>query len=646
MKKFKFNSILFLILGITSLLYWNGLYGDYVFDDSANILENNKLAMTELTYEALKAAYGSGDAGPLGRPISMLSFALNHYFSGFDPFYFKLTNLFIHLLNGVLICFLSLSILNWINKDKKLSDQAIAITALAVTVVWLLHPLNLTSVLYIVQRMTSLSTLFGLLALVLYCQWRSRVHSKIGSVLLLCGVVIAFVCAALSKESGLLFIPLLYLIELAIFQAKSQLGHPYRIYQLSLIKILWVTGFIGLVILFYLVQPHLHSSAFVRRDFNLEERLLTEARVIFFYIKMFIYPQLNELSLYHDDFIISKSFLNPISTLYSIVAIGIITLSSLLLVKKYPLVLFAWGWFVISHLMESTVFSLELVHEHRNYFAFFGFILVIGYYLAQIKNEKLKPFIYLFVFIFILNLAFTTWQRATIWSNLVDHAVYEATMSPQSDRANYQAARVYMKLMQNERNEQKKNEYIEQAYYYLNLSKQSYLPANGAWFAEIHLDSYLDKQVSNATINELIDRLKNRPLQNSNVSFLSAFTNCQIESLCKLSPVEVIQVLTAALENPTSNSSLNSEIYKLLAQYYIASFNDFIKGEEFLQTANKLNTSVNGHLLLSQAYRLQGKLELAKNQIHIAESLDQNGVWFKEISIEKRNIKQALTLGK
>lgn len=130
------------------------------------------------------------------------------------------------------------------------------------------------------------------------------------------------------------------------------------------------------------------------------------------------------------------------------------------------------------------------------------------------------------------------------------------------------------------------------------------------------------------------------------MSFLSAFTNCQIESLCKLSPVEVIQVLTAALENPTSNSSLNSEIYKLLAQYYIASFNDFIKGEEFLQTANKLNTSVNGHLLLSQAYRLQGKLELAKNQIHIAESLDQNGVWFKEISIEKRNIKQALTLGK
>jgi protein O-mannosyl-transferase len=79
MNKFKISLLLILILSFTVFLYWHGLKGDYVFDDSVNILENSKLKITELDYASLKAAYGSGDAGPLGRPISMLSFALNYY---------------------------------------------------------------------------------------------------------------------------------------------------------------------------------------------------------------------------------------------------------------------------------------------------------------------------------------------------------------------------------------------------------------------------------------------------------------------------------------------------------------------------------------------------------------------------------------
>ena len=457
MNKLKFYSVLALILLLTVFIYWAGLKGDYVFDDSANILENSKVAITNLDYNSLKAAYGSGDAGPLGRPISMLSFALNHYFTGFDPFYFKLTNLLIHLINGVLICFLSLFILNWINKDKKLTDKTISTIALIISAIWLVHPLNLTSVLYIVQRMTSISTLFGLLALVLYCKWRVASYSVIKNFVLLAGIVVSFILSALSKESGLLFIILLYWLELLIFQAKSKNGVILKVFNIKLNQLLWLGVVLGGLILLYLIQPHLNPYAFARREFNLEERLLTESRVLFFYIKMFIYPQLNELSLYHDDFMISKSLFNPITTVYSVIGLVFISLGSFILARRYPLVLFAWGWFLISHLMESTVFSLELVHEHRNYFAFIGLIFVVVYYLAQVTNKKLKPFIYVFAFIFIANLAFTTWQRSIIWSNLVDHAVYEATMHPQSDRANYQLARIYIKLMENEKNESLKN---------------------------------------------------------------------------------------------------------------------------------------------------------------------------------------------
>ena len=96
-KNIKIYGVLFLSLLTTYFIYNKGLWGDYVFDDSINILENSKLAIKTLDYTSLKSAFFSGDAGPLGRPISMLSFALNHYFTGFEPFYFKLTNLFINL---------------------------------------------------------------------------------------------------------------------------------------------------------------------------------------------------------------------------------------------------------------------------------------------------------------------------------------------------------------------------------------------------------------------------------------------------------------------------------------------------------------------------------------------------------------------
>lgn len=100
--------------------------------------------------------------------------------------------------------------------------------------------------------------------------------------------------------------------------------------------------------------------------------------------------------------------------------------------------------------MESTFISLELVHEHRNYFATIGFILFGVYYLFQIENIKIKPFVFIFIAFYSVNLAFTTWQRSVIWSNLVDQAAYEVETHPKSDRANYQMARMYMKLMINQ----------------------------------------------------------------------------------------------------------------------------------------------------------------------------------------------------
>lgn len=624
---------------ITFLLYQKGLYGDYVFDDGVNILENQKIAITSLDITYLQAAWGSGDAGPLGRPITMLSFALNHYFTGFDPFYFKLTNLFIHLINGLLVFIISLKLFQWLSHQyQKISLQSAAYLACLVSLIWLIHPLNLTSVLYVVQRMTSLSALFGLLAVAIYCVWRTRTITGLNTIIASCGVALSLLASMLSKESGILFIPLIYWVELIVFQAKNLQFQPIYFKKIKSIHMLWGGVIAAGLIFLYLLPPYLNPANFARRDFSLLERLLTESRVIFYYLKMTFYPLLSDLSLYHDDFIISKSITQPTTTLYSLAGLLGISLACLALVKKHPMLLFAWGWYVISQLLESTFISLELIHEHRNYFGIIGFIVTTVYYIAQINNKKIQPFIYMLSAIYIANLAWTTWQRSEIWSNLVDHAAYEAAMHPQSDRANYQLARIYMNLMQKEQNSQQKIHYAQLAQDALNQAKNSYIPANGAWFAELHLAYYLGNPVSQQIINELIWRLEYNPFQNNNVSFLSAFAHCQINGFCKIPHDQAVLIIAAGLQNTGTDNSLKAEIYKLLAQYFISVISDFEKGEEFMQQATTLHDDVNGRLIFAQLYRLQGKIAQAKEQLQKAKQLDHNKVWVKEIAIEQRNI--------
>lgn len=630
-------SLLIIILGFTAFLYWSGLFGDYVFDDPANILNNQKIAISTLDFNSLKTAWYSGDAGPLGRPISMLSFALNHYFTGFEPFYFKLTNLFIHLFNGLLVFIISLKLFQWLSRQyQSIFPQSAAHLACLVSLIWLIHPLNLTSVLYVVQRMTSLSALFGLLALAIYCIWRTRTITGLNTILASCGITFSLLASMLSKESGVLFIPLIYWVELIFFQAKNLQFQPIYIKKIKLIHILfWGVIVAGLVFL-YLLPPYLNPANFARREFTLVERLLTESRVIFYYLKMTFYPLLSDLSLYHDDFVISKSITQPITTLYSLAGLLGISLACIALVKKHPMLLFAWGWYVISQLLESTFISLELIHEHRNYFGMIGFIVTAVYYITQINNKKIQPLIYVLGVIYIANLALTTWQRSEIWSNLVDHAAYEAAMHPQSDRANYQLARIYMKLMQN--NPKQQTYYAELAEKALAQSKQSYMPANGAWFAELHLASYLKQTIKQQTIDELIYRLKNHPFLNSNISFLSAFSNCQINNNCHVPHNQAVQIIAAGLDNQRIDDHLKAELYKLLAQYYIGVISDFEKGEEFMQHAITLNEDVNSRLIFAQIYRLQGKLVEAKAQLQQAKKIDTSKIWTKEITIEQRNI--------
>ncbi|MGH8313285.1 MAG: hypothetical protein ACRER9_08380, partial [Gammaproteobacteria bacterium] len=164
------------MLAAVALAYTPGLSGGFMFDDITNIVMNPFLALDHLgVHEMLRAAF-SVRSGPLYRPISMLSFALNLYFFGPHPFSFKLVNVVIHLANALLLLWLTRRLL--INCRRRYgfdwSSGTLNWASLLIAAAWALHPLNLTAVLYIVQRMTSLAALCTLAAMLAYVYGRER----------------------------------------------------------------------------------------------------------------------------------------------------------------------------------------------------------------------------------------------------------------------------------------------------------------------------------------------------------------------------------------------------------------------------------------------------------------------------------------
>ena len=126
-----------LLFFLLFVVYSNGLSGRFFFDDFANIVGIPAIKIEQVSVDSLLNVWGSGISGPLGRPISMLSFAANYYFSGVDPYWFKLTNVLIHGVNGVLINFLAMLVLRASGdaRDKGDSDKRCWVAA-ALALAW------------------------------------------------------------------------------------------------------------------------------------------------------------------------------------------------------------------------------------------------------------------------------------------------------------------------------------------------------------------------------------------------------------------------------------------------------------------------------------------------------------------------------
>ena len=229
------------IAALTVLAYYPGMSAGFYFDDEQNLLEAGALHWEEISASNLSAALR--DAHLNSRPVANLSLAANHLASGLDPAPYHWTNLAIHLATGLALYWVIRIFQRYHGGGS--CDRNIALLAV---LLFLVHPLNIQATTYVVQRMTSLSTLFVLLSLGSYVSGRcgSGSASRRGWYLL---AATGFLLAVGSKELGFLLLPLLLLYEACFHgtawrdgyrRAGQQAGHPLTVVAVSAIALLAV----------------------------------------------------------------------------------------------------------------------------------------------------------------------------------------------------------------------------------------------------------------------------------------------------------------------------------------------------------------------------------------------------------------------
>ena len=449
---------LFLAATLVLLVFWPGLNGGFIFDDIPNITAHSSIQIEDLSRDSLQQAWSAYSGGLfLGRPLAAVSFGIDHARAGgMFAWHFKQTSLFLHLLNTLLVFLLVTQLLRadatrasdhiHNRQDTNASTPGWpAWAALAIAIIWAIHPLQVSTVLYVVQRMEMLAVTFTLLALIAYCFGRRRqIEGQAGGWLLLTGAAASTAIGLLAKETAIL-IPVFTLgLELTVFRFRAR--QPVTATTLKgLYGIGMITGLAWFA--FGLAPRYLAPDAYQYRPFDVRERLLTQLRVLPMYLSFIAYPAPDRMLFFYDAYSISRGWLQPVTTLLGGLFLLGLAVLAFFARKTLPLLSLAVIWFFTAHLLTSNIISLELVFEHRNYFAVMPVLIGLAALLRLIgtsKHARIPPGLLVLATIGLLTIL--TLIRSATWGDPTNLALHHSNISPKSERAKLETGYVFASL--------------------------------------------------------------------------------------------------------------------------------------------------------------------------------------------------------
>lgn len=446
------------VLCLAWFCYLPGLQGGFLFDDFANL--PNLGAEGPVHDTASLARYlTSGKADPTGRPLALLIFLIDASNWPAAPLPFKRTNVLIHLVNGVLLGLLLSRLMAAISANPESSKlvRARNMAAILATGIWLLHPLFVSTTLYVVQREAMLACTFVLMGLNAWLRGRKLLFAgstRHGLAWTALGLGGCTVLATLCKANGVLLPALALIIEACWLRHRTPQPMPSQpgalvYHRLRAGLLLLPTLLIALYLAYEGWRGVVHGVP-SSRPWTLAQRLLTEPRVLTDYLRLLWMPQIYTPGLFNDQIKASTGILAPPTTLPAIGFVAALAATAWVGRHRAPALAGAILFYFTGQLLESSTLGLELYYEHRNYLPAALMFLPLALWLCGLNQQAELPgrtsgrdwhaFKLGLAVLLVIGLGWMTWQRASLWGDTAAQALMWARLNPESPRAQAMAA--------------------------------------------------------------------------------------------------------------------------------------------------------------------------------------------------------------
>ncbi len=376
----KRNIILALVAVFTLFLYRKILGFEFVNFDDPGLVFNNPV----VRFPSIKALFFDLDREYL--PLTFGSFAIEHFFFGFDAKYFHLNNLILHIANSVLVYFLAI----------KLSNKKFFVALLS-SLLFAIHPLHVESVTWISERKDVLSALFTLFSLLFYIRYLEKKGSASYHMSL-----VSFVMALMAKFMAVTTPFLLFLCDW-VLNKKSKTKDKIPYFTISAV--------------FTLIHLGYHHSLSKFQDTSVFTGIKTGLDSITFYLSRSLIP--TRLSVFYEY---GATQLGANDYIFAILILALLTMAYNFKFGSRQVLLFGAAFFIltIAPVLKIIPFNNNAPYADRFfYFPSIGIFLIftsIADYLLS-KGKNIQMFTAAAIGITLTAFSFLTYQRNEVWKN-------------------------------------------------------------------------------------------------------------------------------------------------------------------------------------------------------------------------------------
>jgi tetratricopeptide (TPR) repeat protein len=436
------------IIFVVFLIYSNTFNAPFQFDDTGNIADNS--AIKDLRYFSdpsfVKNTNIQRSLIPLfkTRYIGYLTFALNYMLHGLDVRGYHLVNIFIHMLNSLLLYwFMTLTFRTPFflaaGRHPAFPDSSRNFMAFFTALLFAVHPIQTQAVTYIVQRFTSLATLFYLISFVMYIKWKEsnerQAKFSASSAMLYAVSLLSAILAMKTKEFAFTLPLVMAMYELMFFDGKikKRLLYLTPFFLTILLIPMALAGTGGSFTDISGINDEAVNISGATGSISREDYLFTQFRVIVTYIRLLFLPVNQNIDY---DYPIYKSFFSPAVFLSFLFLLSVIiaVIYMYYLSKRSEtkdrswlrLISFGIFWFFIALSAESAVIPIrDVIYEHRVYLPSIGFFIALtaavgaGMESWESRAAYSKKAVVYVMITAVLVLSVAAYARNTVWQDSI-----------------------------------------------------------------------------------------------------------------------------------------------------------------------------------------------------------------------------------